>query len=294
MPERTIRESLDGLLAALELEAVDTDTFVLANEPTRFPQLFGGQLVSQALRAMSATVADQQPDSIHAYFVESGSPDRPVTLTVERVRDGRSVSTRRVTITQDSRCLLVAIGSFHTNGAGPALTVDPPTAAPAPESLPTLQDWAAEAPAERGELARLWIDRPPPLDIRIGESPTFLTRAKVPGPRSYWVRLPRPVADDRLLHAVLLTYASDYFLVDQSVRNRPDDMGWEQLAATSLDHSVWLHRPVHFDRWHLYTQQTVALDGERALVQAQFREEAGPVVATVTQEILMRPLRARS
>jgi acyl-CoA thioesterase-2 len=203
------------------------------------------------------------------------------------------MATRRVTLSQGDRCVLVALGSFHTNGPGPSLRVDPPAAAPDPESLPTLQEWAAQAPAARGELARLWIDRPPPLEIRLEESPTFLTHAKRAGPRSYWVRLPRPVDDDRRLHAALLTYASDYFLVDAAVRNRPDDVGWSELVAPSVDHAVWLHRPVHLDRWHLYTQQTIALDGERALVQGQLRDD-GLVVATVAQEILMRRTRAES
>jgi acyl-CoA thioesterase II len=291
-PDPMILESLDGLLRALELEEIGTDRFLLTNEPSRFPQLFGGQLVAQALRAMSATVPEQDPHSLHAYFVESGSPDQPIELAVERVRDGRSLATRRVTLTQADRCVLVAIASFHTNGEGTTLHTESPAAAP-PESLPTLQDWAAEAPETRGDLARLWIDRPPPLEIRLAESPTFLTRAKQSGPRSYWVRLPRPVDDDRRLHAVLLAYASDYFLVDQAVRNRPDDIGWAELVAPSIDHALWLHRPVHLDRWHLYTQQTLALDGERALVQGQLRER-GEVVATVAQEILMRPTRRES
>jgi acyl-CoA thioesterase-2 len=285
-----ILDALDGLLRALELDEIGPDRYRLANEPSRFPQLFGGQLVAQALRAMSATVPNQEPHSVHAYFVEGGSPDEPIEVAVDRVRDGRSLSTRRATVSQGDRCVLFAMSSFHTNGAGTTLHTETPPAEP-PESLPSLQDWAANAPDERGDLARLWIDRPPPLEIRLAESPTFLTRAKQPGPRSYWVRLPRAVDDDRRLHAVLLTYASDYFLVDQAVRNRPDAVGWAELVAPSVDHAVWLHRPVHLDHWHLYTQQTLALDGERALVQGQLRDR-GEIVATVTQEILMRRARA--
>jgi acyl-CoA thioesterase-2 len=287
-----ILESLDGLLRALELEEIGPDRFRLPNEPSRFPQLFGGQLVAQALRAMSATVPGQDPHSVHAYFVDVGSPEQPVDLAVDRVRDGRSLATRRVTLTQGDRCVMVAIGSFHTNAEGTTLRSARPDAAP-PESLPTLQDWAAAAPEALRESARFWIDRPPPLEMRLAESPTFMTHAKQPGPRSYWVRLPRPVDDDRRLHATLLVYASDYFLVDAAIRNRPDDVGWERITAPSVDHAVWLHRPVHLDRWHLYTQQTLALDGDRALVQGQLRD-GDDVVATVAQEILMRVRRSGS
>ena len=140
----------------------------------------------------------------------------------------------------------------------------PAPVVPLPESLRTLQEWASDAIELRGEGATRWIDVPPPFEMRMVESPTFLTHAKHAGPRSYWLRLPRPVAADPRVHAALVTYASDYFLVDQAVRNRPDDVGWpELLAAPSVDHAVWLHRPAQLDRWHLYTQQTVALDGDR-------------------------------
>ena len=287
-PDAAIIESLDGLLRALQPQEIDTDRFRFANEPSRFPNLFGGQLVAQAQRAMDTTVEGLTPQSVHAYFVGGGSPDEPVDIMVDHVRDGRTMSTRQATVVQGDRCLLTAIGSFHTSGPGPLLTAPAPVV-PAPDSLRTLQDWASDMVELRGEGATRWIDRPPPFEMRMVESPTFLTHAKRPGPRSYWVRLPRPVAADPRVHAALVTYVSDYFLVDQAVRNRPDDVGWAELvAAPSVDHAVWLHRPAQLERWHLYTQQTVALDGDRALVQGQLRDEDA-IVATVAQEILMRP-----
>jgi acyl-CoA thioesterase-2 len=285
-PDPSIQKSLDGLLLALEPERLSADRYRFTNEPSRFPNLFGGQLVAQAQRAMDATVDELAPSSIHAYFVGAGLPAEPVEVVVDRVRDGRSLSTRRATVLQGDRCLLTAIGSFHTNEPG-ALLTSPVPAVPAPGESPTLQDWAREALDLRGEGASRWIDCPPPFEMRMVESPTFLTHAKHEGPRSYWLRLPQPVSEDPRLHAALVSYASDYFLVDAAVRNRPDDVGWSELVAPSADHAVWLHRPTRLERWHLCTQQTLALDGDRALVKGQLRD-GDVVVATVAQEILMR------
>src|SRR5207342_2906809 len=110
---------------------------------------------------------------------------------------------RRATVVQGDRCLLTAIGSFHTSGPGPVLA-DPAPEPPAPESLPTLQDWASDAIDLRGEGATRWIDVPPPFEMRMVESPTFLTHAKRAGPRSYWLRLPRPVTAGPRVHAALV------------------------------------------------------------------------------------------
>ena len=286
-PDPTILQSLDGLLHALELEPIGNDRFRLANDPSRFPQLFGGQLVAHELHAMNATVDGLAPSSVHAYFVAGGTPDQPVELAVERVHDGRTIATRRVAITQGTRVALVAIGSFHTNTVGAEGSGDRPVA-PSPEDLPTLQDWARAAPDSSGDRRHTWIGHPPPLEIRIGESPTFLSGAHETTTRSHWLRIPRPVGDNPDLHAVLLTYASDYFLLDMALRNHPDRLGWDEAVGTSLDHTVWLHRPVSFDRWHLYVQELLAFNGHRGLVQGRIYDQDGPLVATVAQEVLVR------
>lgn len=136
---------------------------------------------------------------------------------------------------------------------------------------------------------RHWIDVPPPLDIRIGEATYFLGGRPAEGPRSHWMRLPRDVGDDPLLHRVLLAYASDYLLLDAALRAHPDLSGHDGFQAVSLDHSVWLHRPVRFDRWHVYTQNTTVVSGHRALVRGTIHDAAGALVASTSQEVLIRP-----
>ncbi|HEY6533393.1 MAG TPA: acyl-CoA thioesterase domain-containing protein [Acidimicrobiales bacterium] len=283
-------DSLDSLLRALVLEPAGTDRFVMTSEsPPRFPQVFGGQQVAQALLAGAATTEGLAPLSIHAYFADRGSPERAIEVSVDRVRDGRTLAIRRVTLAQGERTLLTAIAAFHDNPTEPEHVPPAPTVPP-PDELPTLQDWARGAPAERDQSARIWTDNPPPLDVRIGEPHAFLGGPQATTRRSHWLRLPRPVGDDALLHSVLLTYASDYFLLDMGVRAHPDPQGWLGVNGISLDHTVWLHRPTRFDRWHLYTQDTIALAGHRGLVQGTLHDDEGHLVATVAQDCLLVPM----
>ena len=161
----------------------------------------------------------------------------------------------------------------------------------APEQLPRLQDWVRAIPeAERGRSIT-WIDQPPPLDLRIGEAPNFMGGAPAGGARSHWMRLPRPVGDDALLHAALLAYASDYLLLDIAFRAHPEPVEPAAITGFSLDHAIWFHRPVRFDRWHLHTQETVALSGHRGLTKGAIHDDAGHLVATAMQEVLVRPAR---
>ncbi len=279
--------ALDGLLRGLELEPLGADRFRLLSEPAQFDRIFGGQLVAQALLAAGATVADKVPHSLHAYFANSGTAGEPLDLAVERVRDGRSIATRRVTVLQNERPLLAVIASFHADAEGPELADPAPVIAP-PESVPLLQDWVPGLSPEFTRYGRSWVKTPPPLELRIGEPPNFMGGPCAQGARSHWMRLPRDVGADPLLQTVLLAYASDYFLLDMMFRAHPDRSRFTSFAAFSLDHSLWFHRPVRFDRWHSHTQQMQAISGDRGLVRGEIRDEDGHLVASVMQEALIR------
>ena len=285
--ERTLA-ALEGLLAAFELQRCDDDCFEMVNEPSRFGRVFGGQLVAQALLAASATVAGKAPHSLHAYFVEGGTPEAPLRISVERVRDGRSMASRRVSIRQDGRDLLVLISSFHDSPVEPSLA-DPPPSVPPPDQLPRLQDWVLRSPAEsRAGATHSWVELPPPVEIRMGEALRFLGGEPAGGTRSHWMRLPRAVGDDPLLHTALLAYASDYFLLDMAFRAHPLGLPASAFTSTSLDHALWFHRPVRFDEWVLHTQETVAISGDRGLVRGALHDGEGRLVATAMQEVLIR------
>ena len=215
-------------------------------------------------------------------FVATGS-------TVQKLTHGRSMATRRVTVSQDGRPLLVAMASFHDNP--PGIEVMPPApAVVAPLDTPRLQDWLRDpSPAQEGHVPG-WVEHPPPVELRTGEPPTFLGGQGDPSTtRSHWMRVARPVGDDPVLHAALLTYASDYFLLDMVFRSYPDPVNQRRFTAFSLDHAIWFHRPVRFDRWHLHTQETLAITGHRGLTRGMIHDVDGHLAATVTQDVLARP-----
>ncbi len=284
--EAAIGCAFDDLLRVLALGAAGAGSFVAPPARARlFDRIYGGQLLAQAVVGAGATVEGRSVASLHATFVKAGRPERPVEVKVARVRDGRSMATRQVTLVQDGEPLLLALVSFHDNGGGADLAPPMPEVAP-PEGTPRLQDWIT------GERGRPWVDHPPPIELRMAEPPSFLGGSGTTATRSHWMRAPRPVGDDPLLHAALLAYASDFFLMDMVFRAHPT-LGPGEANGLSLDHVVWFHRPVRFDRWHLHTQEAVTVVGDRGLARGAVHDDAGRLVASVTQEVLVRPLPAR-
>jgi acyl-CoA thioesterase II len=284
---RATLSALDGLLLALTLEPMGGDRFRAPGETDRFDRVFGGQVVAQALVAAGTTVVGQVPDSLHAYFVEGGIPGLPVEVTVDRVRDGRSISTRRVTVMQGTRQVLVAILSFHSGSEEPELAETTPSDR-GPVGVPLLQEWVRDFSAEQRLTGLSWIEQPPPLELRMDEPPNFMGGPSAQGPRTHWMRLPRPVGDDPLLHAALLAYASDYLLLDMILRAYPARAALTSFSSFSLDHSLWFHRPARLDRWHRHTQETEAISGLRGLVRGAIHDADGRLVATAMQEGLVR------
>jgi len=296
--ERAALAALDGLLLALTLEPMGSDRFRAHGETDRFDRVFGGQVVAQALLAAGATVPFMDPDSLHAHFVEAGASGQPVEITVDRIRDGRSVSIRRVAVMQGRRQLLIANASFRA-GARQSGLVDPGTvdpgpadpgpADPGPDGLPLLQEWVSDRTPEQRLYGLSWIEQPPPLEIRMGEAPNFMGGPSTGGPRTHWMRLPREVAQDPLLQTALLAYASDYLLLDMVLRAHPDRAALGSFTCFSLDHSLWFHRPVGLDRWHRYVQEAQAVSEQRGLVRGAIFDVEGRLVASAMQEGLVRP-----
>lgn len=280
--------SLDDLLATLQVRPLGDDRFAVPSETVpMFDRIYGGQLLAQALVGAAATVEGKDVHSLHATFVKSGIPDRPVEVVVHRVRDGRSLVTRQVSVIQEDEPLLIGIASFHTHEPEPDVAGPPPEVAQ-PEEMPLLQEWAQDVPS-----GRHWIERPPAVELRLPEALTFFGGTGSSSTRSHWMRLPRPVGDDQVLHAALLAYASDFFLMDMIFRTHPARLGPGTANGLSLDHAIWFHRPVRFDRWHLHTQEAVAVVGERGLARGAIHDADARLAASVMQEVLVRPRPAR-
>lgn len=294
MSEPTLNEqceaALDELLLGLDLEEIATDRFRGTEQRRIYTHIFGGQLLAQAMAGAARTVDGKLPNSMHAYFVDAGNTNEPVEINVERIRDGRSVSTRGVSIIQHGRLLLNASCSFSTSQADNS-TGDPPPDVSAPPDTPTLQHWLANASEGASMRAMSFIKYTPPVEIRMTEQPNFLGGLPADGTRSQWMRLPRAFPDNPLLNSLLMTYASDYFLLDMISRADQSRDPNDTFNGTSLDHSLWFHCPVKFDQWHLYTQHVQALAGQRGLVRGTIHDIDGKLVASVMQEGLMRPPR---
>lgn len=250
----------------LELEPVREDEFV-GRQSGGTSHLFGGLLIAQALRAATLTVGVRPARSIHSSFLVAGDGTRPVRYVVERTRDGRSFSTRRVVAGQDGDILLVATVDFHDPEDGPEYAPPPPDGVPGPEGLP---------------LGR--------YDSPLIESRDVPAAAGGGGPpiRRAWFRPTLPLAADPLLHQQVLAYLSDSGAtraVREPHAGHPDI---DRRMSISLDHSVWFHRAASVDQWLLSELWPMSTAAGRGLAIGTIRTIDGTVLATVAQEALLR------
>ena len=278
--------ALERLLALLDLEQIELNIFRGRSPSERVQRVFGGQVAGQALVAAGRTVpADRPVHSLHAYFIRPGDPAVPIVYTVDRVRDGRSFTTRRVTAIQHGKIIFTLSASFHQAEPG-AEHADPMPAAPAPE--------AVERTSERlrrvvGEAHAQLYDHPielrsvGPLSIEAAQDPALRTNQNL-----VWLRVDGDLPDDPLLHVCLMTYASDMTLLDSALTAH--GMSWTdgRTSGASLDHAMWFHRPFRADRWLLYAQESPVAYGARGLARGQVFTAAGDLVVSVMQEGLIR------
>jgi acyl-CoA thioesterase II len=278
--------ALDGLVALLDIEQLEVNLFRGVSPPQRPTRVFGGQVAAQALVAAGRTVhAARHVHSLHAYFVRPGDTRAPIVYDVERVRDGRSFTTRRVRAVQHGEVIFALSASFQLTQEGLEHTEPAPAGVPAPEELPDLGEWLR---GDGGFLAGL----PRPLDLRFVDPPLWSRRR---GPASHepvrmWMRADGTLPDDPLLHVCLLTYASDMTLLGSVIARH--DISSAQVAMASLDHAMWFHEPFRADEWLLYTCYSPSATGSRGLATGRFTTRDGRLVATAVQEGLVRLARS--
>lgn len=286
--QKLLDEVLDELLGVLDLEEIDTNVYRGQNEPRREGRLFGGQVAAQSLVAAGRTVPDMLAHSLHSYFLRPGDPSHPVLYTVDRIRDGRSFTTRRVVALQRGKAIFNMAVSFHRPEAGYSHQHAMPDAPP-PESLPTWLQRVEEEQRRNPDRVEKWVPRPRPIDVRHVELPTYMGGEPREGPSYVWLRVRRPLSDDLFLHQCLLTYATDISLLDNMVlpHGRFGELG--SLMTASLDHAVWFHRPLRVDDWILYAMDSPTAMGARGLARGLLYTREGSLVASAVQEGLMRP-----
>lgn len=290
--------ALTSLLELLDLERIEEDIFRGSSRSAVVPRVFGGQVAAQALVAAGRTVPEgRDVHSLHAYFLRMGDPGAPIVYTVDRIRDGRSFTTRRVVAVQHGQPIFHLSASFQTFEEGLEHQADMPKA-PDPESLPTAEEMLPRY-ADRflhPSVVERMLEARAGVDLRYVDPPPYATVGKPREPRSQvWFRTDGKLADDRLLHMCLATYVSDMTLLD-SILLAHGRGGWTtgDIVGASLDHAMWFHRPFRADEWLLYDQESPSSFGGRGLGQARIYTQDGQLAISVIQEGLVRVPRAEA
>ncbi len=282
--------ALDDLLRLLDLEPLEVNLFRGQSRDLGGKAVFGGQVIGQALVAASRTVEGRWPHSLHAYFLRPGDMSRPIVYEVARLRDGKHFSARRVQAVQGGEVLLSLICSFQVPEVGLEHQAAMPEA-PAPESLRPqgewIQEWLASVPEVPPRIRRSF-ERRGAVEFRPTEPRNPLLPSVQPPQQAYWIRANGTLPEDPLLHVCVLAYASDFSLLSTALR--PHGISWltPGLAVASIDHALWFHRPFRFDEWLLYAMDSPTAQGGRGLSRGQLFDRGGRLVASVTQENLMR------
>ncbi len=280
-------ESLADLLGLLDLETIEVNLFRGLSPQTGWQRVFGGQVLGQALTAALRTVEDRPVHSLHGYFLRPGDPKIPILYDVDRIRDGRSFTTRRVVAIQHGRAIFNLAASFQVPEVGLEHQEAFPDV-PGPEELP-----------DEAELRARGIDRIKPewrdhflrkraIELRPVDPVDEFEPQKAEPRHSVWFRTSGPMPDDPALHSCVLAYASDMTLLDTSVR--PHAIPWThpRFQSASLDHAMWFHRPFRTDEWLLYHQDSPSASGGRGFNRGNVFTRDGRLVASCTQEGLIR------
>jgi acyl-CoA thioesterase II len=284
-------EPIANLLSILDLERLEHNLYRGLSPQVGWQRVFGGLVISQALVAATRTVDEERRvHSLHGYFLRPGDPSIPIIYQVDRIRDGKSFTTRRVVGVQHGEAIFALSCSFQRHEEG--WTHQPPMPeVPRPDQLANDAELKQRFMALMPKTVRDYWERERPIELR----PVDLTRyvARMPQePRQYvWIRAAGALPDDRSVHEAVLAYASDMTLLDTTLVAHGKSVFDPDVQAASIDHALWFHRPVKADEWHLYAQESPFTGGARGFARGQIWSLDGRLVASVAQEGLVRPRR---
>lgn len=284
-------QALADLLNRLDLQEIEPDVFFGTSPQAGLVRIFGGLVVAQALVAVSRTVPDRPPHSLHSYFLLPGDPTRPTRYEVERLRDGGSFSARRCVAKQDGRTIFALTASFHAFEDGLDYAPHMP-GVPKAESLPDLAGLMAALGSKMPEGVRRYLERDRPIDLRIIDLDRFAPRPANTPPRTgqrIWMRAKSALPDDPAIHRAVLAYLSDMTLLDSTLVPHDSSVFDKKFQAASLDHAVWFHRPFRADEWMLYDEEAQSTQSARGLCRGRLFSASGELIATTMQEGLIRP-----
>jgi acyl-CoA thioesterase II len=282
------KSAIANILSILDLEQLEVNLFRGRSPQQGWQRVYGGQVLGQALVAAVRTVEPERiAHSLHAYFLLPGDPSRPIVYSVERVRDGRSFATRRVTAIQHGRPMFVMSASFHIEEPGLDHQIEMPEVPP-PEKLPSEQQLKDKFIGFLPENMRSYWERERPIELRPVDVSRYYARDKRKPEQVVWMRASGKLPNAFPLHQCVLAYASDFSLLDTALIAHGKLMFDSDIQLASLDHALWFHRPFRADQWLLYAQDSPSSHGSRGFCRGSIFTREGVLVASVAQEGLMR------
>ena len=279
--------AVSDLLSILDLEQLDLNLFRGRSPQVGWQRVFGGQVIGQALVAAVRTVEERQPHSMHAYFLLPGDPKIPIIYDVDRIRDGKSFTTRRVTARQHGHPIFSMLISFHNDEPGLDHQAKMPTV-PMPEELPSETEIRKNVLPMMPDPVRRYYERERPIELRPVEYDRYLGKKYPDGRFNVWIRTTGKLPDDPAIHQCVLAYASDFSLLDAALVPHGRSLFEQDFMGASLDHALWFHRPFRADEWLLYAQESPNLLGSRGFSRGLIFRRDGALVASVAQEGLVR------
>jgi acyl-CoA thioesterase-2 len=281
-------DAVPELVRLLDLERIEVNLFRGISPDDGMKRVFGGQVIAQALVAAYRTVENRVCHSLHAYFIRPGDPTVPILYEVDRARDGKSFTTRRVVAIQHGEQIFNMTASFQVVESGLEHQFEMPNVPP-PEELPDMLEVLRPMVDRLPERVKRFVEKPRPFEFRMVQPlPDLIAPSKHPPARQVWLRLPDRIPDDESLHRRLLAYVSDYYLLDTAVL--PHGMSFLSAKAVmaSIDHAMWFHRPLRVDEWLLYALDSPSSSGARGFGRGSVFSRDGRLVASTAQEGLIR------
>lgn len=280
-------KSLIDLLSILDIEQLEVNMFRGTSPKTRWQRVFGGQVIGQAMVAACRTVENVEkrlPHSLHCYFILPGDPQIPIIYEVERLRDGKSYSTRRVTAIQHGRAIFSIMVSFHAEEEGSFNHQEKMPDVPPPEKLTAEEVSKQPIFKEMPEFIRRYYESDRPIELRPVELGRYFGHKIDDGRIHIWIRTVAKLPDDPALHMCALAYASDFSLLDAVMARYGRTLFDQRMMPASLDHAMWFHRPFRADEWLLYSQDSPSAQGGRGLTRGLIFKQDGTLIASVAQE----------
>ena len=278
---------LADLLQLLELEQLEVNLFRGESRAIGAPQVFGGQVLGQALSAAAATVEGRVVHSLHAYFLRRGDCNAPIVYEVDRSLDGHHFSNRRIVAIQHGQQIFNMTASFQAEESGFDHQIAMPQV-PQPENLPASDGPPQQLLSRLPERVRRFFEQPRPFYFRTVQPIEYVQPRHEPPAREIWFRTVDTLPDDEMLHRRLLAYVSDFFLLDTATLPHGTSLLRPELIMASIDHAMWFHRTLRVDDWLLYAMDSPSASGARGFARASIFARDGRLVASAAQEGLVR------